>query len=56
LRYGRGLHAAKGRAGTEENSARRKVIEYVLVSTDGVFEDPVAMGVGEYQDEAHAER
>src|SRR4029453_387142 len=31
----------------------RKVIEYVLVSADGVFEDPVAMGVGEYQDEAY---
>ena len=31
----------------------RKVIEYVLVSADGVFEDPVGMGVGEYQDEAY---
>ncbi len=31
----------------------RKVIEYVLVSADGVFEDPVAMGVGEYQDDAY---
>jgi len=31
----------------------RKVIEYVLVSADGVFEDPVAMGVGQYQDEAY---
>ena len=31
----------------------RKVIEYTLVSADGVFEDPVAMGVGEYQDEAY---
>lgn len=31
----------------------RKVIEYVLVSADGVFEEPVAMGVGEYQDEAY---
>ena len=31
----------------------RKVIEYVLVSADGVFEDPVAMGVGAYQDEAY---
>jgi len=31
----------------------RKVIEYVLVSADGVFEDPVAMGVGPYQDEAY---
>lgn len=31
----------------------RKVIEWVLVSADGVFEDPVAMGVDEYQDEAY---
>ncbi|WP_328412265.1 dihydrofolate reductase family protein [Nocardia sp. NBC_00403] len=31
----------------------RKVIEYVLVSADGVTEDPVAMGVGEHQDEAY---
>jgi dihydrofolate reductase len=31
----------------------RKVIEYVLVSADGVYEDPVGMGVGEYQDEAY---
>lgn len=31
----------------------RKVIEYVLVSADGVTEDPVGMGVGQYQDEAY---
>lgn len=31
----------------------RKVIEYTLISADGVFEDPVNMGVGEYQDEAY---
>lgn len=31
----------------------RKVIEYVLVSADGVTEDPVAMGVGGYQDDAY---
>src|SRR5438874_1444788 len=31
----------------------RKVIEYTLISADGVFEDPVAMGVDEYQDEAY---
>jgi dihydrofolate reductase len=33
----------------------RKVIEYTLVSADGVFDDPdpVAFGVGEYQDEAY---
>ena len=32
----------------------RKIIEYVLVSTDGVYEDPVGMmRVGEYQDEAY---
>jgi dihydrofolate reductase len=32
----------------------RKVIEYTLVSADGVFEDPVAaMGVSKYQDEAY---
>lgn len=31
----------------------RKLIEYVLVSADGVFEDPVGMGVGEHQDEAY---
>jgi dihydrofolate reductase len=31
----------------------RKVIEYVLVSADGVTENPVAMGVGDYQDEAY---
>jgi dihydrofolate reductase len=36
-----------------EDSVVRKVIEYVLVSADGVFEDPVAMGVAEYQDEAY---
>jgi dihydrofolate reductase len=31
----------------------RKVIEYVLVSADCVTENPVAMGVGDYQDEAY---
>jgi dihydrofolate reductase len=31
----------------------RQVIEYVLASADGVTEDPVAMGVGHYQDEAY---
>ncbi|MFX0578986.1 dihydrofolate reductase family protein [Nocardia nepalensis] len=31
----------------------RKVIEYVLASADGVTEDPVAMGVGNYQDAAY---
>ncbi|MQY23632.1 dihydrofolate reductase family protein [Nocardia macrotermitis] len=31
----------------------RKVIEYVLVSADGVYEDPVGMGVGKYQNEAY---
>jgi dihydrofolate reductase len=31
----------------------RKVIEYTLISADGVFEDPVAMGVSEYQDDAY---
>jgi dihydrofolate reductase len=31
----------------------RKVIEYVLASADGVVEDPVGMGVAEYQDEAY---
>ena len=31
----------------------RKVIEYVLTSADGVVEDPVGMGVAEYQDEAY---
>ncbi|HEY0811770.1 MAG TPA: dihydrofolate reductase family protein [Pseudonocardia sp.] len=31
----------------------RKVIEYVLVSADGVSEDPVGMRVGRYQDEAY---
>lgn len=31
----------------------RKLIEYVLVSADGVFEDPVGMGVAGYQDEAY---
>jgi dihydrofolate reductase len=38
---------------TIEAGAMRKVIEYVLVSADGVFEDPVGMGVGKYQDEAY---
>jgi dihydrofolate reductase len=34
--------------------AARKVIEYVLVAADGVYEDPVGlMRVGEYQDEAY---
>lgn len=31
----------------------RKLIQYVLVSVDGVFEDPVGMGVGGYQNEAY---
>lgn len=31
----------------------RQVIEYVLASADGVTEDPVAMGVGHYQNEAY---
>lgn len=33
----------------------RKVIEYTLISADGVFDDPdpVTFGVGEYQDEAY---
>lgn len=31
----------------------RKVIEYVLASADGVVEDPVGLGVAEYQDEAY---
>lgn len=30
-----------------------KVIEYTLISVDGVFEDPVEMGVGQYQDDAY---
>lgn len=30
-----------------------KVIEYTLISADGVFEDPVGMGVGSYQDDAY---
>lgn len=30
-----------------------KLIEYTLVSADGVFEDPVEMGVGRYQDDAY---
>ena len=30
-----------------------KVIEYTLISADGVFEDPVGMGVGQYQDDAY---
>ncbi|MFE9327200.1 dihydrofolate reductase family protein [Nocardia sp. NPDC052278] len=38
---------------TTQAGATRKVIEYVLVSADGVYEDPVGMGVGEYQDEAY---
>lgn len=29
------------------------VIEYTLVSADGVFEDPVEMGVGRYQDDGY---
>lgn len=33
---------------TKEVRTMRKVIEYVLVSADGVFEDPVAMGVAQY--------
>jgi dihydrofolate reductase len=38
---------------TKEVNAVRKVIEYVVVSADGVFEDPVGMGISEYQDEAY---
>src|SRR5919109_2799864 len=31
-----------------------RLIEYTLISADGVFEDPVdAVGVGEYQDDAY---
>ena len=30
-----------------------KLIEYTLVSADWVFEDPVEMGVGRYQDDAY---
>lgn len=37
----------------EVSGAVRKVIEYVMVSADGVYEDPVGMGVGGYQDEAY---
>lgn len=29
------------------------VIEYTLISADGVFENPVEMGVGRYQDDAY---
>jgi dihydrofolate reductase len=31
----------------------RKIIEYCLVSADGVFEDPISMGVRDYQDDAY---
>jgi dihydrofolate reductase len=31
----------------------RTVIEYVLASADGVIEDPVGMGVAEYQDDTY---
>ncbi|MFF0270232.1 dihydrofolate reductase family protein [Kribbella sp. NPDC004536] len=31
----------------------RKIIEYVLASTDGVTSDPVGMGVGKHQDDAY---
>jgi hypothetical protein len=31
----------------------RKIIEWCYVSADGVFEDPIRMGVGNYQDEAY---
>src|SRR5437764_411846 len=56
---GRALHGARAsvpvpcrraEGPTKEVSAVRKVIEYVLVSADGAFEDPVGMGVGAHQD------
>lgn len=59
---GRALHGARAsvpvpyrraEGPAKEVSAVRKVIEYVLVSADGAFEDPVGMGVGAYQDEAY---
>ncbi len=31
----------------------RKVIEYTLVSADGVFEDPANLGFMEYRDDAY---
>jgi len=31
----------------------RKVIEYTLVSADGVFDDPVGLGLMQYQDDAY---
>jgi hypothetical protein len=31
----------------------RKIIEYTLVSADGVFADPVGFGVGTYPDKAY---
>jgi hypothetical protein len=31
----------------------RKIIEWCYVSTDGIFEDPIRMGIGEYWDEAY---
>jgi len=31
----------------------RKIIEWCYMSADGVFEDPIRMGVGNYQDEAY---
>jgi dihydrofolate reductase len=31
----------------------RKIIEWCYVSADGIFEDPIRMGIGEYWDEAY---
>jgi hypothetical protein len=31
----------------------RKIIEWSYISADGVFEDPIRMGVRDYQDDAY---
>src|ERR1051326_1577734 len=36
--------------------ATRKIIEYTLVSLDGVFEDPARRGFMEYRDDANSGR
>jgi dihydrofolate reductase len=31
----------------------RKIIEWSYISADGVFEDPIGMGIGDYQDDTY---
>jgi hypothetical protein len=43
----------RGGPPTAADGGMRKVIEYTLVSADGVFEDPANLGFMEYRDDAY---